>query len=315
MAETNQSGGWNRPKTGGQSPRGRAVARPSPWRGVLAGFCVIALAGGAAWFLMGRKPAAPEREAVDKEKGRIKEVQPVKAVAPKVEPEPQPTNLVKTWDGKMVEWPPKGAYKDEEGVWRHPGGQMCFDPRAKPNFIGTKTRQIFEHVSENQVANLLTARPGTMYFGTMTMYKSKKFKEDFVNALVSPTDIKEDDSEADKALKNEVRAAMKELAERVKAGEDLGEILTETRKELQRLGQYKQDIVKELKESMKGKELTDEDVKDYVMAANQMLEEKGIAPLSVSDLAIRNLRRNVERMSAREAAAEAAAAQAEGEMK
>ena len=289
---------WNKPNAESAKREERSVKKSAH----LVLFIVIGLvAMGAvvAWLVWPKGETRQEAEST--KNTRIKEVKPAAAPKPvQEEAKPAPTNLVKTWDGKMVEWPPKDAYKDEQGVWRHPGGQMCFDPRAKPSFIGTKTRQIFEHVSENQVANLLTARPGTMYFGTMTMYKSPKFKEDFVNALVSPTDIKEDDSEADKSLKNDVRAAMKELAARVKAGEDLGEILTETRKELQRLGQYKQDIVKELKESMKGKELTDEDVKDYVTAANQMLEKKGIAPMGVSDLAIRNLRRNVERMALRD---------------
>ena len=206
-------------------------------------------------------------------------------------------NTVKSWDGKLVEWPPRDAYKDDEGVWRHPGGQMCFDPRIKPNFIGSKSRHIFNSLSEKHVASLLTAKPGQQFFGTMTLYKSQKFKDDFLKAYLSPTQINEDDSEEDKMIKAEVREVMKDLAIRVKAGEDIGDILTESRLELQRLGQYKQDLIKELKSVMKGESLTDQEVLEYVKAANKMLETKGITPLSVSPLSIKCLKHNVEKMT------------------
>lgn len=289
---------WNKPINGKKEKKNHTT--PIFWFGLII-FGLLAFCLCFIYIIFKSDTEEKEDSLVTKKEPKINSFENVRTnKLTSVTHEEKPINLVKTWDGKMVEWPPKDAYKDEQGVWRHPGGQMCFDPRVKPHYIGTKTKQIFKSVSENQIASLLMAQPGQQFFGTMTLYKSKKFKEDFVNALITPTEINEDDSDFDKTLKKAVRDTMKELAERIKDGEDLAEILTEARQELQRLGQYKQNLLSELKSIMKGQSLTDDEVKSYVQAANKMLEDKGIAPLSVSDIAIRNLRHNVEMMALRE---------------
>lgn len=297
---------WNGSSNRGRitvTRQGKPVTAPSKaWRFVTYGLgAVFALAVVALAVLSmnDEKPAEVVAEKPKKEHHVTEFKSSVPEVVKEEVPVPAPTNMVRAWDGKLVEWPPKGAQKDEQGVWRYPGGQMCFDPRVKPNMIGTKTRQIFSHHSENQIAYLLTAKPGVQFFGTMR-YDTKKFKEDFVNALISPTEINEDDSDEDRLLKNDVRETMKDLAERVKKGEDLAEILSEARKELQRLGQYKQDLIKEVKNIAKDDTISDDEIRVYLTAANNMMESKGIEPIKITDITVRNIRRSALMLKARE---------------
>jgi hypothetical protein len=96
--------------------------------------------------------------------------------------------------------------------------------------------------------------------------------------------IEKDDSEEDKQLKKDVEATKRELAERIKAGEDLATILTETREEVRRLAAIKQDILTIAREELSKAELSDSDVKDYYEAVNKLLEQKGIAPINANSL-------------------------------
>ena len=129
---------------------------------------------------------------------------------------------------------------------------------------------------------MLTIEPGCALFGSVRY--DKRFEQDFVNSLMEPVKIEEDDSEEDKQLKKDVEATKRELAQRIKAGEDLATILTETREEVRRLAAIKQDILTIARDEMSKAEISDADVRDYYEAVNKLLEQKGIAPINANSL-------------------------------
>jgi hypothetical protein len=82
-----------------------------------------------------------------------------------------------------------------------------------------------------------------------------------------------------------------ELKARMDAGEDLGQILLDTRREYQDLARYKFMLQNEINEIKKNPDATIQDVEDFVTAANQLLEQKGIAPIKLSPISKRMLLR------------------------
>ena len=78
-------------------------------------------------------------------------------------------------------------------------------------------------------------------------------------------------------------------------GEDIEQIMLDTRKEMQRLMVAKMQLKQIFYEERK-KCKTDQDVEELFGACNKILEEKGIAPLTYGPITKRNLMRsqNVE---------------------
>ncbi len=245
--------------------------------GLFAGLIVVALGGAAVWYFTRSAPPPPARSTKHEARDAITTVVPAVTNAP---PAAQvTTNAVKTGRTEK-DWPPPDAYQDERGIWRHPGGMRVFDPRDRERAIKSPTKSNipkFNHPVEREIATLLTVKPGMTLVGTP---RYDMLRKDLANALIDKIEISEDDSERDRRIKEEVIEAKKELVERVKNGEDVVEILKETRQELQRLSQYKREIQTLINEQVRDAENSDQDVADVFEAANRMLEEKGIAPLS-----------------------------------
>ena len=187
---------------------------------------------------------------------------------------------------------PKNAYKDERGVWRHPGGQRVFDERAPVTAHVHKPKVLFKHRSENMIGHLISIRPGASVAGTID-YHNKAFLDDFLTACKDPIEILETDTESDIALKKEMELVKKELIERYQAGENIGTILTETRKELQKIGEVTRLVEKEVKDAIRDESMTDDDVSSFIDSANKLLEKNGASPLRINPISIGNIRYNL----------------------
>ena len=135
----------------------------------------------------------------------------------------------------------------------------------------------FKHPVENEIAALIMAQPGEPLVGEPDY---SNMKQDFVNALIDKIEISEDDSEMDRELKQNVEELKKELAERVKNGEDIVEIFKEARRELRLSADYKQNLNEVVLEQLYDPDISDEDLATTMQAANKMLEDKGIEPIS-----------------------------------
>lgn len=193
--------------------------------------------------------------------------------------------------------PPKDAYQDERGIWRQPGGHRVYDPtrigeKTNLHMVGDKP-SIFRHRSEREIERLLTIEPGQPMFG-MRRYDAR-FEEDFLKSMEEPIVISADDSDEVRAAKQLMIDTKIEIMDRIRNGEKLGDILKETRDELQRLAQYKRNLRKELLSLAKDGHAEEEDLDDFIKAANQMLEANGIDPLKNTGLLKRNLKYQTQR--------------------
>jgi len=147
--------------------------------------------------------------------------------------------------------------------------------------------EIFDHYCENEIACLLSLKPGDTIIGDPP-YRGRLAK-DFIESLKHPIIINENDSEYEKELKSAVRDTKIELKAAMDRGEDIERILLDSRAECRRLAEYKRLIQQEIRKQMHNKSISAENLSDYVSAANKLLESKGIAPLNVTPLMRRKL--------------------------
>jgi len=278
------NGGWNR---GEPEKEASATHKPSVGRGAIAGLAVVAIAGIVAWVIFS---SGDEKVPVEKEKksAQIKEVTPApppKAKPVKVKPEKKE---IPYW-----ELPPSQTNGLQEGMlrkWKH----MHNPPPCVTNMTATtdpkESYAIFNHYSENRIACYLTLEPGQTMIGTPVF--GEHFEKDFRKSCEEPILITEEDDDDAKALKKLMNETKIELRQRMAAGEKIGDIMSEAHAEAQKLATVKREIENVVHEQTK--EMTSEqDYDDLIKAANKMLEEKGIAPISANPIVRRNLKRQL----------------------
>lgn len=285
-----QSAGKKRKPSGASK---RTAGSPSPVRGIVAAVIVVAVAFGA-WYFLTQKQEEVKPEAKPKKTSRIETVTPAPAAPPKVEqPKPEPVQMITNRHGKVVQKKKPETYVDAAGVERYVkgNGRVPLEHPEKylvKSVVHPNAYPDFKHDSENEIANLLTIESGGMIFGDREY--DKRFEQDFVQALMEPVEINEDDSEEDRRIKENVEAAKREIAERIKQGENLGDILTAEREEIRRLAQYKQQMEELFHEQLSTGEIqSEQDLDDFCKAVNTMLESKGIEPFKISGLMRRRL--------------------------
>ena len=277
--------GWNGSDRKGAAPVQPKVTakKPSPVRGIVAGAVVVVLAV-VAYFAFFSGSEKPQKVVEQKKPSAIKEV------APSIS-----TNKVAAAEEKPN--PNLETYRDARGILRYKvGNGRVPDPNLKTH-KNTPTRDkdgnkrfgskytIFENRSENEIARLISMPPGTQMFGTRRY--DDKFEADFLKSCETPIIVEKGDSEYVKNLKKAMNETKIEIRNRMAAGEKLADILTETRKELQRLATYRRDLKRETADMLQSGTLSDQDADDVITAANKMLEQKGLNPIPKSSL-IRN---------------------------
>lgn len=139
---------------------------------------------------------------------------------------------------------------------------------------------IFKHRSENEIARLLFLKPGDNLIGTPNY--SGALRDDLLNSLEEKILIYPDDTEEIKLIKQHVIEAKTNLKAAHEKGEDIAQIMLEARKECQELARYKRLLTQNIFAAIA--EDSNADIDSYIEAANQMLEEKGIAPLHLGPI-------------------------------
>lgn len=271
---------WNgSDRRGGSAPVKPKVTtkKPSSIRGFVAGLVVVA-AVCVAYFAFFSGSEKPQTEKDRKGRGRIKEVMPAAA----------PTNRV---EELKEEKPPKKdltkyteSYIDENGVERYKlGNGRVPKPVNTNNIVVTYDRTPwmpkFRHRCELNIATLLTIEPGDMIFTTPRI--DEKYRKNFLDALMDPIKILDTDTEEQKAIKKAVEEEKHEIAKRIRNGEDLADILGAAYDEARRLAFFKRDVNDMVKKMVRDGEIsTEQQVDEFCDAANKMLAEKGIAPVT-----------------------------------
>ncbi|MBR0504954.1 MAG: hypothetical protein IJJ84_06060, partial [Kiritimatiellae bacterium] len=253
---------------------------------------IVATATIALWCWVasrGSTPLPPEKSlAVKPKTEKAKATPPPKNVKP---PEPAKIPEAPKADVKPTTKPEKEkvqTYFDERGIERYPGGMRVRRPAARTVQIEIDPLHRFKHTSEAQIAGLLEVKPGSMIVGDMKY--SYRFVEDFKESLKEPIEILDSDSEYDKQLKRDVIETKKQLKAAMDRGEDIAQIMTDTRNELRKLGQYRDELKKELQKIHREGEYTDQEVEDFTAAANKLLADKGCRPIKMPTLLMRYMR-------------------------
>lgn len=275
---------WNRSST--SSAVGAVKTAPRRSRGLLAGLAVVAvgLIVVLCFFFSG---GDSKEERSPKERGRIKDVAPAVSsksaetnAVKKVEPKTRPTRI-----GEEV------------------NGYVMLADRSLHKVVGTVTNNsisikgkyaIFPYRCDNELAGLLCAKPGAIVVGEPSY--GKWFTKEFLKSLSTPIVVTEDDDEFTRKLKKEMVEAKAELKAAYDRGEDIAQIMTDSRKELRKLMDYNRMVNSEIVKYKHDPSASAQDVEDFVNAANKMLEAKGIAPLHVGPITRHRL--NMERKQA-----------------
>lgn len=266
---------------------------PAVGKGLIAGL-VIVIAAVGVWCFLAPKVEEPV-ETKEKKQSRITVVtpSPASSVVKTETPRPEPAHWVTNRHGKVVQKKKPETYVDAAGVERYVKGNGRV-PLKNPekylvkSVVHPNAYPDFKHDSENEIANLLTIESGGMIFGDKEY--DKRFEQDFVQALLEPIVISEEDSDEDRRIKENVEAAKHEIAQRIKNGENLADILTAERDEIRRLAQYKQQMEEIFHEQVSTGEIqTEQDLDDFCKAVNTALESKGIEPFKISGLMRRRL--------------------------
>ena len=269
-------------------------------KAIAAAGIISALIGGMLWlFSRQGKNAEVETDATARPKGMVKEVAPAvmhraaRAVAPSA------STISKEEKDKAMLAQIRAKYGDNVPSNLQAVVYFLENPPQR-TFTPARTKaSIFRHHSERMIASVLTTEPGSWFMQRPTI--GRGFDHDFAASLGDEIVINDDDSAEDKELKRAVIETKAELAERVKKGEKASDIVDAHLQSLYELGQYKENLRVELSRIKKDASYNDQDIRDFVSAANELLKDKGLAPFKMPNLVIRNISL---KMAAKKAAAE-----------
>ena len=280
--------GWNKPSAANQpAVKKGGVKSPSLIKGAIVGAVAVVI-GIVCIFAFSGKSKKPVKDTGTKP-AKINDVTP--AVAKQEE------KVVKSAEGARPlhywELPTtNGLTETQIRKWKfmhEPAPSYTnrvMASRPRPKYAIFKTRP------ENEIAALISAKPGASMVGERRY--TDKFKEEFLKSCEVPIVVSEDDDEYTANLKREMNQVKIELRQRMADGEDLGQILADTRKEIQRLAQVKKEVEAEMRKMIKETAVTEEDVDTCIDAANKLLESKGVAPVRMNPLLRTALKRSIQ---------------------
>ena len=255
---------------------------------LLAAAVVVALcAAVVVYFLLrddgGTVPKAPEKPSG----GKIVEVTPVQA-----KPKEKPAELAKqlTAEDKrlkeIAEIEARYAGKEmPNGIATH-----LYYLKNPPKISITTKRpyDCFAYTAERSIAGLVLAEPGTEFLDVLEF--GANFDNEFVNALLAKNDPVESDDEKTREMKAAVDEAKHEIARICREeGKKPSEVMNEYAKMMYDLGKFERNIREMVSEARMNPDLSDDDVIDFLKAANRMREERGLPAIKIPSLARRGL--------------------------
>ena len=277
---------WNKPSTENQQQKKPSAKAPSAKRGIIAGAVVVALGVLCLWLFSGNETRQDDASA--KGRGLIKEVTPAVAAPTNAVPK-KPVDPKEDYDHAKM-------YRDKDGILRYKNGNHRAYDRSKTHIeakdYADHSKALFHHPSERVIHRLLTIRPGSNALLDRHDYYSESFQKDFFDSMKEPIIVTKDDSPRVAEEKRAMNEAKIEIADRLRNGENLGDILTELRKNVVKVNEFQKSVTREMRQLMKerGAELTRQDAEDYIDAANRLFEEKGISPIKKDAFIRWNLR-------------------------
>ena len=188
--------------------------------------------------------------------------------------------------------PPQKPHEVRDGMLMLSNGELL--PTNKLRKVSIEDRKprfkyaIFDHSTDNELAAILTLRPGQSLIGGPI--RRGDYKAEFLKSIETPIVVHKDDPEDVQEVKRAVIDARLLIKEAIDRGEDPAEIIKEAYEEAQKLALYKDDIRREVMNMAKDGDYTDQEVDDLIEAANKMLESKGIEPMNLGPVMKARLR-------------------------
>ena len=272
---------WNVPQSGKTPQKRKANGSLRPL--FLSVAVLIGVVGvGVAVWLVSNSLSEPVVDEAKKDGNKASTIAVAKPAAKPSKPEvksEEPIYRTNRW-GKVVKREKPETYRDERGVLRYKNGNARVprpDDFKNPIRIENSTGlPHFNHAVETEIATLISIQPGETIVGEISY---RGFDNDFVNSLLEKIEITEEDSDFDREIKQGVIDVKKDLAARIKKGENLVQILKDAREELMRSAEYKEQIGELVHEQLLNPDVSDDDLKDTIAAANKILESKGLPPM------------------------------------
>ena len=280
---------WNRPSEDKAKAKVRGEQRNVHLKGLLAGMIVVLGAAFAAWWLWPRGGSAGETPQSETKPTRVQEVKPA-VTTNKVEKKKD----VVVWRGQEYpKYAPDGgeAYITGYGVRYHSPVVITNNMYKKLQHWAAKH---FKCPTDRRIAELIDIEPGTAIIGGLKYDPS--FTKRFKASLSEPIVIAADDDEDVKMIKQAVVDVRKDLAARLEQGEDIGKVIHDTQTELQQLGAYKMELKRQVEAAMRKPTMTEQDLDDCLEAANLMLKDRGLEPLSVPTIFRKGIQLRERRM-------------------
>jgi hypothetical protein len=216
------------------------------------------------------------------EKKTTRKTSPIKRA--KEKEAPKKVESEKEKDVEMVLVNGKPTPRIEDGIVKYPPwGVGKNDVTGGVHRIKTIEELVFKNAGDLKIAGLLTTEPGEMLIGDNEEMFYRDFKKDFLKSLETPIVIEKDDSPDVVALKKAVHETRMELKERLDNGEDIAQIMIDTRKELRELGAYREELKKMVEDYRNKEAASSQDLQDMVNATNKMLEERGAKKITMPE--------------------------------
>lgn len=260
---------WNKPSTENQQKKPSAKT-PSAKRGIIAGAAIVVALGALCLYLF-TNGEATSSSLQKKEREFIKEVTP--AAASRTEPiakkGPQPDE-----NGIIDPGPPPNFHGS---VITNDNGTVYYSPdpgfASRYNIVHKQIDALpFKTRADFEIASILGQEPGTLILETAFPLN---LEEDFIRHLDDPIVDKEDDTEEIRNLKQMMREVKPQLKAAMDRGEKLADLLSDYRRELSKAYSLKENLSQEL-ERVKREATSEDEVKDYINAANEMLDKYGV---------------------------------------
>ena len=262
----------------------------SLFRGLLAGVMAVAVAGVAVWYFRSRGEGRPDADNVKARHSRIA------TATPSI-----PTNKVEA--GAKRKWHPSmqsnadrlalynKIYKGKIPENLEPSVYFMKNPPTQTYTPQPRPEDIFQHRSERAIAAVLMMEPGGFVM-QRTSY-DESFDENFKKSLEEPTLLLKDDTPEQRELKKQVNEVKAELAERMRNGEKPSDIMTAAMNDAYELSKFRQDIEEMVREIDEDPDKTDQEVDDFVAAANKMLSDRGVGKIEMPTFVKRRTRLKV----------------------
>ena len=258
------------------------------WISVFLGVVIAAVL--TVWLL---RPADNSNEHKDTQKKstRIREVKPRRPAQKKILPKAEEAEG--NSDRSRKELPPQQLGEGRDGYVLLGSGLHKIRGEVTNNCALTKGKyEIFKHSAENTIAALLSIKAGDTLIGEPDYQGS--FAESLRRSLKEDIKIEETDTPEQAELKQAVIEVKEELKKAMDRGEDVEQIILESRRECQELARAKQMMMADVYDFVDKDAITKDDVETYVEAANKLLESKGIAPIERSTLVDIKLRHKLD---------------------